>query len=26
MMYMGQTGVFTNTFVYEREEVSCSVH
>jgi ubiquitin-activating enzyme E1 C len=22
MMYMGQTGVFTNTFVYEREEVS----
>jgi hypothetical protein len=21
MMYMGQTGVFTNTFVYEREEV-----
>jgi NEDD8-activating enzyme E1 len=22
MMYMGQTGLFTNTFVYEREEVS----
>ena len=22
MMYMGPTGVFTNTFVYEREEVS----
>ena len=22
MMYMGQTGVFTNTFVYEREQVS----
>jgi len=21
MMYMGQTGVFTNTFVYERSEV-----
>ena len=22
MMYMGQTGLYTNTFVYERDEVS----
>lgn len=26
MMYMGQTGVFTNTFVYEREEVNTQLN